>query len=75
MPDSQERHPRRLTVSLAIRQATRLPLLADAERTMARMRQIDPTRTISNLADVMGPYGPEELAKYAEGVRKAGLPE
>jgi adenylate cyclase len=49
--------------------------LDSAERAMARMRQIDPTRTISNLADVLGPYGPEEFAKYAEGVRKAGLPE
>jgi len=49
--------------------------LDDAQRTMSRMRQIDPTRTISNLADVLGPYGPEELARYAEGVRKAGLPE
>jgi TolB-like protein/Tfp pilus assembly protein PilF len=49
--------------------------LDDAKRTMARMRQVDPTRSISNLADVLGPYGPEEFAKYAEGVRKAGLPE
>jgi len=47
----------------------------DAERTMARMRQIDPTRSVSNLTDVLGPYGPEESAKYAEGLRKAGLPE
>ena len=49
--------------------------LDKAERIMTRMRQIDPTRSISNLADVLGPYGPEELARYAEGMRKAGLPE
>jgi TolB-like protein len=49
--------------------------LDDAKRTMAHMRQLDPTRFISNLADVLGPYGPEQFAKYAEGVRKAGLPE
>jgi TolB-like protein len=49
--------------------------LDDAKRTMARMRQVDPTRSISNLADVLGPYGSEEFARYAEGVRKAGLPE
>src|SRR5262249_26282944 len=49
--------------------------LDDAERAMARMRQIDPTRTISNLKDALGPYGPEEFARYAEGVRRAGLPE
>ncbi len=46
-----------------------------AEKTMARMREIDPMRRISNFADVLGPYRPEEFAKYVEGVRKAGLPE
>jgi hypothetical protein len=45
------------------------------EKNMARMRELDPTRCISNLRDVLGPYGPEEFEKYAEGVRKAGLPE
>jgi adenylate cyclase len=49
--------------------------LDDAERTMAHMRQIDPTRSISNLADALGPYRPEELARLTEGLRKAGLPE
>jgi TolB-like protein len=49
--------------------------LDNAKTVMARMRQIDPMRSLSNLADVLGPYGPEEFAKYAEGVRKAGLPE
>jgi tetratricopeptide (TPR) repeat protein len=49
--------------------------LDSAERGMARMRQIDPTRRISNFADVLGPYRSEEFAKYVEGVRKAGLPE
>ena len=36
--------------------------LDQAQRTMARMRQIDPGRSISNLADVLGPYRPEDLA-------------
>jgi TolB-like protein len=49
--------------------------LDHAEGTMARMRQIDPTRSISNLADVLGPYRPEDLALYADALRKAGLPE
>jgi hypothetical protein len=49
--------------------------LDSAKKTMARMRELDPTRSISNLRDVLGPYGPEEFAKYVEGVRKAGLPE
>jgi adenylate cyclase len=46
-----------------------------AKDTMARMRQRDPTRRISNLGDVFGPYQPEEFTKYVEGLRKAGLPE
>jgi hypothetical protein len=46
-----------------------------ARKTMARMRELDPTRAISNLRDVLGPYSPENFAKYAEGVRKAGLPD
>jgi predicted Zn-dependent protease len=48
--------------------------LDDAKRNMARMRQVDPARSISNLADALGPYGAKEFAKYVEGVRKAGLP-
>jgi len=46
-----------------------------AKKTMVRVRQLDPTRSISNLRDVLGPYRPDDFAKYAEGLRKAGLPE
>jgi adenylate cyclase len=46
-----------------------------ANRAMERMHQLDPTRSITNLRDVLGPYSPEIFAKYAEGMRKAGLPE
>jgi adenylate cyclase len=46
-----------------------------ANKAMGRMRQLDPTRSITNLRDVLGPYSPEIFAKYAEGMRKAGLPE
>jgi TolB-like protein/class 3 adenylate cyclase/Tfp pilus assembly protein PilF len=49
--------------------------LDQAQRTMARLRQIDPGRSISNLADVLGPYRPEDLARYKEALRSAGLPE
>jgi TolB-like protein/class 3 adenylate cyclase/tetratricopeptide (TPR) repeat protein len=49
--------------------------LEDAQKAMARMRRIDPTRRISNLREVLGPYRPDALAKYEEGLRKAGLPE
>ncbi|MGC1995508.1 MAG: hypothetical protein WA704_16410, partial [Pseudolabrys sp.] len=48
--------------------------IEDAQKNLARMRQFDPTRLISNLRDVLGPC-PKEFAKYVKGMRKAGLPE
>jgi adenylate cyclase len=46
-----------------------------AQKTLAQMRQLDPTLSLANLRDVLGPHSPENFAKYAEGMRKAGLPE
>jgi hypothetical protein len=46
-----------------------------AQKTLARMRQLAATRYIANLRDMLGPYSPENFAKYAEGMRKADLPE
>jgi len=46
-----------------------------AHQYLARMREIDPTRRVSNLKEVLGPHRPENLARYEEGLRKAGLPE
>ena len=41
-----------------------------------RLQQFDPTLRISNLAKVLGPYRrPEDRARYAEALRRAGLPE
>jgi adenylate cyclase len=48
----------------------------EATRAIARLRQLDPALRVSNLRDALGPYRrPEDLAKYEDGVRKAGLPE
>ena len=49
--------------------------LEQAQNEMICLRQLDPTLRVSNLADVMPFRRPEDLAKYAEGLRKAGLPE
>jgi TolB-like protein/tetratricopeptide (TPR) repeat protein len=50
--------------------------LAQAGRTVARLRQLYPTLRLSKLRDVLGPYRrAEDVAKYEEGLRKAGLPE
>jgi tetratricopeptide (TPR) repeat protein len=46
-----------------------------AQKFMARLRQLDPALRISNLADVMIPLRPEDFSKLTEGLRKAGLPE
>src|SRR5262245_7193429 len=48
----------------------------EAKRLMARLLEIDPALRISNLHNVLGPYRqPEHPAKYADALRKAGLPE
>jgi TolB-like protein/tetratricopeptide (TPR) repeat protein len=47
----------------------------EARRAMNHLRQLDPTLRISNLTDWLPIRRPEDLATFAEGLRKAGLPE
>jgi adenylate cyclase len=50
--------------------------IVEAREAMARLRELDPALRLSNLARVAPPFRrPEELARYTEGLRKAGLPE
>jgi TolB-like protein/tetratricopeptide (TPR) repeat protein len=49
--------------------------LEEAQKAMACMRQFDPELRISNLKDVIGFFGSDDFARYAEALRKAGLPE
>jgi adenylate cyclase len=49
--------------------------LEQAQNQMVRMRLLDPTLRVSNLADTMPFRRAEDLAKYAEALQKAGLPE
>jgi hypothetical protein len=49
--------------------------IEEARSAMSRIRQIDPTLRISNLADVLPPFRPEDFGRYMEGLRLAGLPE
>ena len=47
-----------------------------AHKAMARLRQLNPALRVSNLKDVLGPYRrAEDLSRYEEGLRQAGLPE
>jgi len=65
---------------LALRIAAASSALAghdeEAKCLIARLLEIDPALRISNLQNVLGPYRqPEYPAKYADALRKAGLPE
>ena len=47
-----------------------------AHETVVRLQRLNPTLRVSNLKDVLGPYRrAEDLARYEEALRKAGLPE
>jgi hypothetical protein len=49
--------------------------LAEAQKAMARLRELDPAMRIANVKE-WGPLRrPEDLARLEEGLRKAGLPE
>jgi adenylate cyclase len=47
----------------------------EAKEIIARLRQRDPRLRISTLRERLGPYRPEDLAKYEEALRKAGMPD
>jgi TolB-like protein/class 3 adenylate cyclase len=50
--------------------------LEQAHKAMARLRQLNPALRVSTLKDVRGPYRrAEDLSRYEEGLRRAGLPE
>ena len=46
-----------------------------ARQAMQRLRQLDPTLRISNLRDWLPIQRPDDLALFADGLRRAGLPE
>ncbi|MGL3107074.1 adenylate/guanylate cyclase domain-containing protein [Bradyrhizobium sp. BR 1432] len=49
--------------------------LEQAHRAMARLRQLNPALRVSNLKDLVAPWRAEDLSRYEEGLRRAGLPE
>jgi hypothetical protein len=47
-----------------------------AQKAVARLRQLNPALRVSTLKNVVGPYRrAEDLSRYEEGLRRAGLPE
>lgn len=49
--------------------------LTEAQQAVANVRRLDPALCIANLSEVIPVRRPDHLAKFAEGLRKAGLPE
>jgi hypothetical protein len=50
--------------------------LEEAMIVRERLQKLDPKLRISNLEDELGPYHrPQDIAKYVEGLRAAGLPD
>ena len=47
----------------------------EARKAMRHLRQLDPALRISNLKDWLAIHKPENLATFADGLRRAGLPE
>jgi TolB-like protein/Flp pilus assembly protein TadD len=47
----------------------------EAQRAMDHLRELDPALRISNLRDWLPIHRPEDLAIFADGLRRAGLPE
>jgi TolB-like protein len=46
-----------------------------ASEAIRRLREMHPKLRVSNVRDALGPYRPEGLALYEQGLRLAGLPE
>jgi tetratricopeptide (TPR) repeat protein len=49
--------------------------LEQARNAIARLRQLDPALRISHLKQILPLRRADDLARYAEGLRMAGLPE
>lgn len=49
--------------------------MAEAQRVMDHLRQLDSTLRLSNIADWLPIHRPENLATLVDGLRRAGLPE
>jgi tetratricopeptide (TPR) repeat protein len=47
----------------------------EAHEAVNRLLQLYPSLRVSNLKDVLGPYRAEDVARYEEAMRRAGLPE
>jgi hypothetical protein len=49
--------------------------LDEAQRAMSHLRELDPTFRVSSLAGWLPLQRSEDIARFADGLRRAGLPE
>jgi TolB-like protein len=62
-------------VSLAAASHALAGRMNKAKQAMQRLRTLDPSLRVSNLKDWLPIHRPEDLARFADGLRLAGLPE
>jgi hypothetical protein len=46
-----------------------------ARQAMQRLRRLDPALRVAHLKDLLPYHRPQDLATFADGLRRAGLPE
>jgi TolB-like protein/Tfp pilus assembly protein PilF len=69
-------NPRHLLAQIIAAASTALTgRITDAQRTVERVLQIDPSLSIANLQEFVPLRRSEDVSRFAEGLRKAGLPE
>jgi tetratricopeptide (TPR) repeat protein len=71
----REQHNHLIAACTAAASGALIGRSAEAQKAMGRLRQLDPTLCISNLEDLFPIRQSEDFAKWADGLRKAGLPE
>ena len=64
-----------ITLTIAAASSALAGRLGEAARTLAQVRQLQPTLRMDNLQNLFPIRRPEDFAKLAEGMRLAGLPE
>jgi len=73
LQDNADHHPGLRIAAASNAMAGRLE---QAQKAMARLRQLNPALRVSILKDVVGPFRrAEDLSRLEEGMRQAGLPE